>query len=201
MTVFLIAGLGNPGKEYDDTRHNVGFWLLDALIKEYQLEWKYEKKLECSTATFSTEALRCYFVKPEMYMNNSGRCLRKVCDYLKIEPTQVVVVYDEINLPMGSVKLTVDGSAGGHNGVSDILQHFGKGFARYRIGIGGKMHQELTLTEHVLGKFTDPEKQVLTNQKRKYIQDLKLLLAKGIEEAMKDINKRSTNNNEQPQSI
>lgn len=197
MVITLIAGLGNPGKDYENTRHNVGFWLLDAFAKELQVEWKAEKKFQAEMASFVTEAGRYYLVKPRMYMNNSGRCLRKVCDYLKISSSQILVIYDEINLSIGNVKVTVSGSAGGHNGIADLLQHFGHDFKRYRIGIGGKAQQELTLTEHVLGKFTEGEKQVLTNQSQKYIQDLKLLLEKGIEEAMKDINQRNKNNNEQ----
>lgn len=198
MAITLIAGLGNPGKEYENTRHNVGFWLVDAFAKEFQLEWKREKKFEAEITSFVAETVRYYLIKPGMYMNNSGQCLRKVCNYLKIPSSEVLVVYDEINLSVGDVKVTLSGSAGGHNGIADILQHFGHDFKRYRIGIGGKAHQELTLTEHVLGKFTEEEKQVLTNQRGKYIQDLKLLLEKGIKEAMKDINQRSKNNNEQP---
>lgn len=189
MAVSVIAGLGNPGPEYRDTRHNIGFQIVDQLAAECGAEFKPQKKLNALTAKANFAGQTLTLVKPETYMNESGVALGAVMRYLKVPVDTIVVIYDEINLELGRCKISVRGSAGGHNGVSSLLQHLGNGFVRYRIGIGGNPHRG-QLTNWVLGKFSTDEKQIIESRIPDYINGLKLLCGQGTTIAMNQINTR-----------
>lgn len=189
MAVSVIAGLGNPGPEYRDTRHNVGFRVVDQLAAECRVEFKPQKKLYAQTAKANFAGHGVLLVKPETYMNDSGVALGAVMRYLKVPVESIVVIYDEINLEPGRCKISVRGSAGGHNGVSSLLQHLGNGFVRYRIGIGGNPHRG-QLTNWVLGKFNTEEKAIIESRIPEYINGLKLLCGQGTTIAMNRINTR-----------
>ncbi|GHB99143.1 aminoacyl-tRNA hydrolase [Cerasicoccus arenae] len=200
MAVSVIAGLGNPGLEYRDTRHNVGFQVVDQLAVACRAEWKLQKRLQAKMAKVTIAGQSIILVKPETYMNESGVALGAVMRYLKVPVETIVVIYDEINLELGRCKITINGSAGGHNGVASLLKHMGSGFVRYRIGIGGNPHRG-DLINWVLGKFTNEENIHIQSQFPEYIDGLRLLAEQGTTIAMNRINTRiSPPSNHEPDS-
>ncbi len=136
--VELIAGLGNPGERYDQTRHNAGFWLLDALARRLGAEFIPESRFHGDTASGELDGRRVRLIKPSTFMNRSGQAVGALARYFRIAPENVLVVHDEIDLPPGVARLKRGGGHGGHNGLRDILTAFGgdAGFLRLRIGVG-----------------------------------------------------------------
>jgi peptidyl-tRNA hydrolase, PTH1 family len=133
----LIVGLGNPGREYERTRHNAGFWWVDAIAERHRAAWKRESKFFGWTAKVSEGGRDFALLKPSTYMNESGRCVGTFMRFFRIEPAQLLVIHDELDLPPGTVKLKKGGGTGGHNGLSDVCEVLGtKDFWRLRIGIG-----------------------------------------------------------------
>ena len=133
----LIAGLGNPGREYEGTRHNAGFWWVDELARAHQFVFKAENKFHGLAARGSVLGREIFLLKPQTFMNVSGRAVGALMQFYKIEPQHILVVHDELDLPPGSAKLKLGGGHGGHNGLKDIIAHLGtKDFWRLRIGIG-----------------------------------------------------------------
>lgn len=191
MSISLVAGLGNPGSAYANTRHNLGFQVLDAFAEANGVQWQQDTKMKVMTSKVSIGDEVIQMVKPQNFMNNSGKVLSAFCRYYKIEPADIVVTYDDINIPLGKVKISVGGGAGGHNGVEDVMAHCGNDFVRFRIGIGRKTHPEMDLKDHVLGKITEDEKSVLTSSFTKFINDLKYLIQNGPTEAMNLINQKN----------
>lgn len=136
-SIRLIVGLGNPGREYEDTRHNVGFWWVDALAREHSLTFKSETKFHGLLARGQVHGQEVFLLKPQTYMNLSGRAVAAVAQFYKILPTQMLVVHDELDLAPGIAKLKTGGGHGGHNGLKDIIAQLGtRDFWRLRIGIG-----------------------------------------------------------------
>lgn len=133
----LIVGLGNPGREYEDTRHNVGFWWVDELARAHKLNFNAETKFHGLTARGNLHGHELWLLKPQTFMNISGRAVGALAQFYKILPAEILVVHDELDLPPGSAKLKTGGGHGGHNGLKDIIAHLGsKDFWRLRIGIG-----------------------------------------------------------------
>lgn len=196
MSIALVAGLGNPGSAYEETRHNAGFLIIDAFAKALGGEWRQDLKLRSFYADISLDDRKLRLVKPQAFMNISGEVLQNVCRYYKVPFNGVVVVYDDINIALGKVKISTGGSAGGHNGVENIISHCGNEFVRFRVGIGHKEYPEMDLKDHVLGKLTENEKSVLTFQFPQYINDLKYLILNGPLEAMNLINQKNKKLNE-----
>lgn len=195
MSYRMIVGLGNPGSEYAKTRHNIGFRVVDAFAEKHGADaWRKERKQKGEIATLASEKLgKLILVKPTTFMNESGVCVQKLCSYYKIPPEEVVIVYDEINLGVGEVKLSMSGSAGGHNGLSDILARIAPRFARIRVGIGGKPHKEMPLADYVLGNFSEDDERVVGAAMDRYVESLELLLSLGPEMAMNQINRKRKN--------
>ncbi len=191
----MIVGLGNPGSEYANTRHNIGFRVVDAFAEKHKAEaWTKERKQKGEVAILSSSKLgKLILVKPTTFMNESGVCVQKLCSYYKIPPEEVVVVYDEINLEVGEVKLSMSGSAGGHNGLADIISRIAPRFARIRVGIGGKPHKEMPLADYVLGKFSSDDESVVTASMDRYVESIELLIALGPDLAMNQINRKRKN--------
>ena len=191
MFLSLVAGLGNPGREYAHTRHNLGWVVLDALARKHGLAWKQAPQFTAEIARWDVGGGRTrWLVKPLTFMNDSGRAVATLARFYKIEPPAIAVVYDDLTIDLGLVKVTITGSAGGHNGVASLLEHLGDGFVRYRMGIGPKQPAQMELTDFVLGKFT-PEQQIIVTQKLDhYVQGLDLLLSRGVEPAMNQLNRR-----------
>ena len=148
----LIVGLGNPGREYERTRHNAGFWWVDAIVEAKRATWKKETKFSGWTAKVEEGGAQFALLKPSTYMNESGRSVAAYLRFFRIEPDAMLVVHDELDLPPGTVKLKRGGGTGGHNGLTDIVEVLGtKDFWRLRIGIGHPGHKDL-VADYVLDK-------------------------------------------------
>ena len=136
-SIRLIVGLGNPGREYENTRHNAGFWWLDEFARTQNLGFRSEAKFHGQAARGQLHGHEVFLLKPQTFMNVSGRAVGALAQFYKIAPAEILVVHDELDLPPGSAKLKLGGGHGGHNGLKDIIAHLGtKDFWRLRLGIG-----------------------------------------------------------------
>lgn len=152
----MIVGLGNPGKQYELTRHNVGFLCIDQLQDRYNLTFKFESSFNAMVATCNIAGEKCVFVKPQTFMNLSGEAVGKILKYYKMNLEDMLILYDDMDLPLGSLRLREKGSAGGHNGVKSIISHVGtQEFKRIRVGISG--HADIEAKDYVLGRFSKDE--------------------------------------------
>ncbi|MFT3831471.1 MAG: aminoacyl-tRNA hydrolase [Opitutaceae bacterium] len=202
MSIAVLAGLGNPGEEYADTRHNLGWLVLDALASGAGLVWTRDRNANAMLARWELPSRPAVLlVKPLTYVNESGQALRRTCDYFRHPPTSVAVVYDDLTMPVGRLKISVNGSAGGHNGVQSLIDHLGAGFVRYRIGIGLRTPPQIDLKDFVLGRFPPADRQLIDQQLSHYIKGLELLATRGLEPAMNQLNRRfpSANDTDQAQ--
>ncbi len=192
MSVSLVAGLGNPGRLYAETRHNAGWMVLDALAATESLSWQVQDRFEAELARWDLDVGHTvWLAKPLTYMNESGRAIQKVAAFHRIPPQRITVLYDDLNIDLGLQKVSVRGSAGGHNGVADLLARMGDGFVRYRIGIGPKTPREMDLKDFVLARFTAEQSSLFKNQMPCFIDGLRLLLQNGPDHAMNIVNRRS----------
>ena len=156
--MFLIVGLGNPGSEYEDTRHNIGFKVVDNIAKEYNIEINRQKfKGMCGEGFINGE--KVILLKPTTYMNLSGESIREVVDFYKLSNEDVLVIYDDISLDVGRLRIRDKGSAGGHNGIKSIIAHLGTDvFPRIKVGVG---QPNVDLVHYVLGRFSKEEMEIL----------------------------------------
>ena len=198
MSVTLIAGLGNPGREYAGTRHNLGFAVVDALAAAEGLKWKAESRFEAATARWDVRpGVTRLLVKPTTFMNDSGRALRGLLDFHKAAVSDLIVAYDDLTIDTGSVKVSVTGSAGGHNGVASLLEHLGSGFVRYRLGINEARPAGMDIKDFVLGKFSTEQTKLIDQKLNSFVDGLRLLLERGHAEAMNTLNRRDHHEPEQ----
>lgn len=157
--MFLVVGLGNPGSQYEDTRHNIGFKVIDNIAKEYNIEINRQKFKGIYGEGF-INGEKVILLKPTTYMNLSGESIREVVDFYKLTNEDLVVIYDDISLDVGRLRLREKGSAGGHNGIKSIIAHLGTDvFPRIKVGVG---QPDVDLVNYVLGKFTSKEMEVLS---------------------------------------
>lgn len=191
MSYSVVVGLGNPGTEYSNTRHNLGFLVLDALATHYGASWKKSRDFKAEIAEIQIQDNKIQLLKPLDYMNRSGGVLNRFLKYYKIAPENVIVVYDDVGLDLGILKISLNSGSGGHNGIQDIINHVANRFVRFRIGIGPKLPSQMSLSDFVLGKFTDNEKSVLTSGIDLYIKGIHFLINNGIEKAMNQFNQRN----------
>jgi PTH1 family peptidyl-tRNA hydrolase len=174
----LVAGLGNPGREYQRTRHNVGFMVLDRLAADAQLPWDYSEKWGAAWA--KTSAI---LVKPATFMNRSGQPLAAIAHFYKIAAEEMLVVLDDLALPLGRLRLRAQGSSGGHNGLESIVEHFGtEAIPRLRIGIGTAPPQGAV--DYVLGRFFEEEQPMLDATIKRAAEAVKCAIDKGLFAAM-----------------
>jgi PTH1 family peptidyl-tRNA hydrolase len=152
--------------------------------------WQFEREFNVDVARLAGGATGLQAMKPRTFMNDSGVALGAFCRYHRIAPVEVVVIYDELNLPFGRTKLSVTGSAGGHNGVESVLQHLGDGFRRFRIGVGPRHPATIDLKDYVLGKLTPEQSQIFQQNLPQYLAGLDLLLTQGVSAAMNRLNRR-----------
>lgn len=191
MSISLVAGLGNPGRAYAATRHNAGWWVLDALVAEEKLTWQTQERFEAEIARWDfAPGHTVWLAKPLTFMNLSGRAIQKLAAFHKVPPAAITVVYDDLTIDLGLMKVAVKGRAGGHNGVADLLQRMGDGFIRYRLGIGPKSPPEMDIKDYVLGRFPDEQQLRFNQQIPRFTSGLRLLLAQGPEQAMNQLNRR-----------
>ena len=196
----LIVGLGNPGTKYAQTRHNVGFDLLDSLAKRWQISWsdspgerlRQRKQFQGVYGEgIGSNNTKIRLLKPQTFMNLSGQSVRATIDWFKLPPESVLVVYDDLDLPLGKIRLRLSGSAGGHNGMKSIISHLGtQNFPRVRIGIDKSAGEKDTIS-HVLGKFSGVEAPII-NEVIYLVNDaIELSLKQGVEKAMSLYNSKS----------
>lgn len=192
----LIVGLGNPEPKYDKTRHNIGFAAVDELAKIWQMPLKENKRFQGLFAEGVVGGQKVRLLKPLTYMNRSGQSIRAVTDWYKVEPQSVLVIYDDMDLPVGKLRLRLSGSAGGHNGMKSIIAHLGgKDFPRLRIGIGKSDGNKETIS-HVLGKFAPDEIGTIEEILYVSVKAIELSLTEGVEQAMNRYNGFSVMSNE-----
>ncbi len=174
----LIVGLGNPGREYERTRHNAGFWWVDAIADRKRASWKKESKFSGWVTRIEEGGRDFWMLKPSTYMNESGRSVAAFLRFYRIEPGEMLVVHDELDLPPGVVKLKKGGGTGGHNGLTDVVEHLStKDFWRLRIGIGHPGHKDL-VADYVLDKARRAEQDAIDPAFERSL-DLLPWLAKG----------------------
>ncbi len=177
----LIAGLGNPGREYEETRHNAGFMIVDRLAQRAGAQFRIEAKWNAAIATTGGVIL----CKPQGYMNSSGEPLAAVAHFYKIPPAQVLAIFDDVALPLGRIRIRPGGSSGGHNGMESILAHLGD-IPRLRVGIGAADGRPMV--QHVLGKFLPDERPVLGEVIDRAVAAIDCLQREGIAAAMNQFN-------------
>lgn len=161
--MFLIVGLGNPGKEYAKTRHNVGFAVLNKLMADLELgEWTESKKFHAEIAEGKIDAKKILLLKPQTFMNNSGQAVAAAAKFYKIKPADIWVIHDDLDLPLGKIKIQRDRSSAGHNGVQSIIDSLGtQDFVRFRIGIASIKPTKKSGADFVLSKFSTIEAAIL----------------------------------------
>ena len=183
----LIVGLGNPSQKYEGTRHNVGFTVIDVLAEEYHItvNSNHHKALCCKGWIAGESVL---LAKPLTYMNLSGESVRPLADYYKVEPEDILIIYDDISLEPGKIRVRAKGSAGGHNGMKSIIQHLGtEAFPRVRLGIGEKPAQ-MDLADYVLGHFNKEEQALMKEAAQTAVEAVTCYIEHGIAETMNRYN-------------
>ncbi|MCI8843332.1 MAG: aminoacyl-tRNA hydrolase [Oscillospiraceae bacterium] len=180
---YLIVGLGNPGAQYEKTRHNVGFRALDALAREAGAK-PDRAKFQALTCLCDVGGLRALLLKPQTFMNNSGLAVRQAADYYKLPPERVLVLFDDVDLDVGRLRIRRDGSAGGHNGVKSIISCMGsQAFPRIKIGVGAKPHPDYDLADWVLSRFSARELELLDPAIERAASAAQVILREGLERA------------------
>jgi len=183
----LIVGLGNPGGEYAGTRHNVGFWCIDRIASVHSIDVSDRRK-HAVVGEGQISGFDVVLVKPKTFVNKSGDAVRYLLNRFHVSPAQLIVIYDDMNLPLGKVRIRPDGSAGGHNGMKSIIQTLGTDhFSRFRVGIGSPPSADENI-EYVLGTITDQEAVVINESIDLLMQGIEVMLADGITEAMNKLN-------------
>lgn len=190
----LIVGLGNPGAKYDHTRHNIGFDLIDRLAKRWQVSLSEQKRFHGELGEGLAGGRRIRLLKPNTFMNKSGQSVRAVLDWYKLEPQQVLVLYDDMDLPVGKLRIRLSGSAGGHNGMKSLISHLGtQDFPRLRVGISKATEAgvEKDTISHVLGKFAPDELRILPEVLDMAADAVEMALKQGTEKSMSLYNGRA----------
>lgn len=181
---YIIVGLGNPGIQYENTRHNAGFMAISALEKKYNFSVSCHK-FKALTGNANIDGKNCLIIKPETYMNLSGDAVMEAMDFYKIPLEKVIVIFDDISLDVGQMRIKRKGSAGGHNGIKSIIaQCGGENFPRIKIGVGKKPHPDYDLADWVLSRFSDNELKKLDELNGKVCQTVELMVQDKISDAM-----------------
>ena len=188
--MFIIVGLGNPTKEYEGTRHNVGFDVIDAIADKYNISvTEREKRAFCGKGVI--EGQKVILVKPQTYMNLSGESVRGLVDYYKVDSeSELLVIFDDISLDVGQLRIRKKGSAGGHNGIKNIIQHLGSNvFQRIKVGVGEKP-KEYDLADYVLGHFSKADREIMGDGYKNAIGAVEMIVRGDIDAAMNAFNKK-----------
>ena len=184
-TMFLIVGLGNPGIQYEDTRHNVGFNILDLIAKQYKISIS-RIKFKGVYGEGSIGGEKVILLKPQTYMNNSGESVGELARFYKIKNENIIVVYDDMSLEVGRIRIRVKGSAGGHNGIKSLIAHLSSDeFPRIKVGVGQPKGEWVN---HVLGKFSSSDDEKLNKTYEAVLASVETIISTGIDEAMNRYN-------------
>jgi len=179
----LVVGLGNPGSEHADTRHNAGFWFIDELARRHEGWLKPEHRYNGDAGRVTVAGVALWLLKPMAYMNRSGLSIRAFCDYLQLPSVQVLVVHDDLDLPPGIARLKQGGGAGGHNGLKDVISHVGEDFWRMRIGIGHPGNRD-DVIDYVLKRAPAVEERLIREAVELAVSEFPRLLTDGAEQMM-----------------
>lgn len=186
--LFLVVGLGNPGREYARTRHNAGFLLVEKLAQEWGANWMVEKKFRSRLAKIDRNGRRFVLCQPQTFMNASGEAVQSLCDFFRLPPEKILVAVDDADLPFGEIRLRGSGSSGGHHGLESIEQHLGtREFSRLRIGIGRKDGAR-QITNYVLGQFAKEETDLLEKVLARAAEQTECWASAGLGKAMSQFN-------------
>ena len=188
----IIIGLGNPGREYEGTRHNVGFRVADALAKKLGAEYKTRRKFAAEVAEAKRGETTLLIAKPQTYMNLSGQAVAALRDWHKCGTQDVVLIFDDADLKLGQLRVRAKGSSGGHHGIESVLNALGTdAVARVRLGIGRQSRSEGALTNHVLSRFTQEEEPEVKEMVKRAVDAVECLLDRGVATAMNQFNQRT----------
>lgn len=183
----LIIGLGNPGTQYEKTRHNIGFHVVDKLAHKYSLRWERRNRAMIASGVIGSE--KVVLVKPLTFMNNSGEAVGEFVRWYKVEPDDILVIYDDLDLPVGNIRLRARGSSGGHNGIKSLTQHLHTDqFPRLRVGIGRPTHAKMSTIDYVLGSPVGEERIQFEIGEDKAAEAVPLYLEKGLDATMNIVN-------------
>ena len=186
---YLIVGLGNPGREYERTRHNAGFMVVERLAALWKVEWSLEKKFSARVAKAERDGKRVWLCQPQTYMNLSGESVGAMLGFRKIPATRLLVVVDDADLPFGGIRLRSGGSSGGHHGLESVEQHIGtREYARQRIGIGRQAQPVRQIAGHVLEQFNPAERDLLEKILQKACEQAECWFGFGVAKAMNQFN-------------
>lgn len=190
----LIVGLGNPEPKYDQTRHNIGFAAVDTLARSWQISLSENRKFQSMFGEgMGSRTNKIRLLKPLTYMNRSGQAIRAAIDWYKLPPESVLVIYDDMDLPLGKMRLRLSGSAGGHNGMKSTISHLStQNFPRLRIGIGKPQTatNDDSTVSHVLGRFSVAETKLMSEILQLVVECVELSIKQGVEKAMNSCNSR-----------
>ena len=185
---WMLVCLGNPGKQYENTRHNIGFMTADALEKKSGVKIN-KLRFRALTGEMELGGERVLVLKPQTYMNLSGEAVKLAGSFYKIPPERVLVISDDVSLPLGKLRIRGNGSAGGHNGLKNIIAHLGTDqFPRIKVGVGAPAHPEHEMVDWVIGNFTPAEKKVVEEAVAKVMDAAACLIEKGVNEAQNKFN-------------
>lgn len=188
MAIKLIIGLKNPGPAYEHTRHNIGGWFVQALAKQHHLQLKCDKKMQAELADLKESGHSCHIVLPMTFMNHSGQPTRAISQFYRIKPEEILVAHDDLDLPVGCVRLKTAGGHGGHNGLRDIISQLGSAdFHRLRFGIGHPGHKDL-VHQFVLSKPSVSDKQQMNEAIIRSLAVMPLVLSGDLANAMNQLN-------------
>ncbi len=183
LSLQLVVGLGNPGVEHEDTRHNAGFWFVDELASRHEGRLKPERRYTADVGKATIAGVPLWLMKPTGYMNRSGQSVRAFCEYLHVPSDRVLVVHDELDLPVGTARLKKGGGAGGHNGLKDVIAHLGEDFWRIRIGIGHPGNRDQVI-DYVLERASAVDERLMREAIELAVAEFPRLLTEGAEKMM-----------------
>ena len=185
---WMIVGLGNPGMQYENTRHNIGFMAVDKFANGEGFQFN-KNKFDALCGELKLKDNRILVIKPQTYMNNSGAAVSKAAAFYKIPYDRVIILHDDISLPVGKIRMRRKGSHGGHNGMKDIIELAGNdGIMRIKMGVGAKPHPDYDLASWVLGKFPKEEEEALEQSLDISVKAIKEIIVRGIDSAMNKFN-------------
>ena len=185
---YIVVGLGNPGREYENTRHNCGFDAIDKIADKYGCDMK-KLRFKSLTGECRIAGAKCLLMKPSTFMNLSGQAVVQAMNFYKVEPEQVIVIFDDISLDVGKMRIRQKGSDGGHNGMKNIIYLCGSDkFPRVKLGVGKKPHPEYDLKDWVLGKFSQSDRKLIEEVLDNAVEAVELMVADRTSDAMQKFN-------------
>ena len=180
---YIVAGLGNPGSKYNNTRHNIGFETLDYIADKNNVSVT-KAKFSALYGVWETEGRKVMLLKPQTFMNLSGEAVMQAAKFYKVPAENIIVIFDDVSLDVGKMRIRAKGSAGGHNGIKSIISHMGQEFPRIKMGVGQKPHPDYDLADWVLGKFTESDRKLLADRFEDAHRAVKLMVSGDSQKAM-----------------